>query len=393
MEYITMSQKFLEKVDCRMIQLELDFFLLTEVQLKNVAEIYLQYFGNLLDSAFITRWNWNLKNINKYNLQQKIKGTKEGYVFSFEADVINDVVFDVKSFREYSRKLDYSKCHYNLPSLISDDYIELFQQLIVDNPTPEQTKQAVLDIFNYGNKKMIAKWCSHDANGFFRCCSYRDHPKLFYGECSFRIGYNCLNKEVSKFVEELILLVINLSSAVVNVNARITLSPIAMPSSCSGHMLYFSGKILEDQSHISAGCRNFEWYPHYYSRGAEWFNLLSPLQATLVPNIFEDVKFFSDVCIIENDNKSVIVKSNKPIECLDVDDLMPVNRLLYNALYPGETHMFLSDFYNITQLGYMSKLRRRWEYVPVFEEEVEVLSDRILLRHQKKAARKSGDGL
>lgn len=81
-------------------------------------------------------------------------------------------------------------------------------------------------------------------------------------------------------------------------------------------------------------------------------------------------------------NGAMSVKLKKGIDQVDVEDLRPVRKLLYDALYPGHSQILLKNLLDIEAYGCFAKIRQEWECIPIFPEEIIVDTERILFQHQ-----------
>lgn len=130
------------------------------------------------------------------------------------------------------------------------------------------------------------------------------------------------------------------------------------------------------------GVYGIEWYPYYYFCGAEWFNMLSPLQASHLADLAERSARYVNINTIVYPDGSASVCLKKPIDQTDVSDLADVRKLLYKALYPGKRKIMLADLQNPDAFGCLAKPRQQWECIPVFPNEIEVNQECIQFQHQ-----------
>lgn len=388
-----MANKFEKIVDCRMVQFEVEFFMLTKSQVKSIAEYFLSKFACIFSNEFFQDWKLDGKKSNLNDILQKLQICNGKINFSCTADVLSPIIFNRLSYNKYDKQLfepnDPKTWHH---SSVSYDYCHFLNKLLPDLNDYTKSKEAVMKLFYEPNKAMQAVWRDHDSSLLFMSYPYTDNQDIFRGVFEFSIALQCLIIP-QKFANSIIKVAIDALTISENINARIALSPITSPSPCSAHMIYFGGSISEEINipcDISLGIRTGEWFPYYYIRGAEWFNLLSPLVSFRLPQLASTDACFENVEISKFSNGTITVKSRKDIEKIDTCDLYNVRLLLYPVLYPGRSRIDLKNLNNPNAFGYLAKPRQQWEYLPLFDNEVFVDNQSIYFIYNKKGQR---DGL
>lgn len=380
---ISMATLSHEVVDCRMLQLEIEFHQLNNAQLKNVARFCFEKTLKLFQNIFYVDWSLGSRRVRVDKVQETLHKDSDIYDFGFCGDVLSKIVFNSKSYREYDRKLRYENDVEWSKQSISVDYPPFFSQLFSPYCSPEQVKQSILSIFNEPNKKMLALWRNHDMSGRLFTCPYSNYPDMFYGQYRVLVAAACFSpSQLVLFSEKLARFALQFSQIIPGASARVALSPIKLPAPCSGHMEYFGGKYLgTNDHHIQHSFTNKEWSFYNYSGGAEWFNILSAKQCSHIPNFQHRCKTYSDVKVEKLGEENFAVQSNKNIFDTDVPEYLSIKKLLYEALYPGEGTMSFAHMMDPNKFGYMVKPRYRWELVPLLEHEILVFPDRIVFRH------------
>lgn len=384
MFYKSMASSFSEIVDCRALQLELEFLSVTKKQLSKIAELCVVGIKKIIGNHIWGEYRFNNKRINEIQLLKQISDYPNSFNYTYEADIISSLVFNQKSFTSYSTLLNSS--FYSRSMQMCSDYSRLYNNYIHQDLTGDDWKNAILKIFYEKNKKKLSYWNAHDISCFFSCCRHSGQDKLFFGRFHFSIALDCIKLYVDEFSNLLKLFAIEISQEAANISGRITLSPIKLPEPCSGHMRYFGTNVAEDGSHNMYGYIASEWYPYYYLQGAEWFNIISPLQQLHLPKLIEQADNYSDVKVLQVQDKFV-VKLDKSIANLNADDLIPIKQLLYNALYPGQFITNFNDILNLKYKAYPAKPRFDLEVIPIFENEIDILESGILFIHSS-----TGDG-
>lgn len=76
-KYVSMANTFNELVDCRMLQFELDFFLLSQSQLLELAKFFVHQCDALLGEDFFCQWEWNGRKVKLNVSAQQPPGDKK----------------------------------------------------------------------------------------------------------------------------------------------------------------------------------------------------------------------------------------------------------------------------------------------------------------------------
>lgn len=378
---ISATNAHFEPLDCRALQLELDFFLLTQSQVISLFEICYSCLNELVLNSAISQWRWNNKKINKSTLfERMLKDTRPCTIFC-EADIISDTVYDLKTFRYHENQIEQQLILRKSMTDVSNDYPSFFDTNFSHCHSQRQYKDAIFNIVYAKEKIMQAPWLHHDVMCYFSYSEYQNQPNRYFGTFNFCLGYYCLRYNAQQFAERLIDLAKKASTAVININGRIALSPIIFSPSCSGHMLYYYGNPQGDNSHLEYGVCASEWYKNYYSRGPEWFNIISPIQKNMLPNLHDDLKKYTQVNYEDIGNGAIALMLRKAIDKIDIDDLVPMKEIMYQSLYPGRSEILLENLINPHQWGYMAKIRQRWEYIPIFDDEVTISSKSVIISY------------
>lgn len=173
----------------------------------------------------------------------------------------------------------------------------------------------------------------------------------------------------------------------VNMNARVRLQPIG-----NTHMRYFGGDGKTDGSHTASNCMEQEWYSTYYLPEVEWLNIISPLARTHLPELDQNTPTSEAVLIEELQGGGLLVKSQKAVAQYGINDALELKRLLYSALYPGSSYKSLRDLFQErdlykqqpTNFWFTSYPRSDWAIVPMFEEEIKIVSTYLVFSKVKE---------
>lgn len=382
-DWVSMATTFYEPIDCRMVQLEIDFHNASKQQLFELAEHCARSIDNILSEGCFCQWRFGGRHLSYISLLTKISQCTRDFDFSFEADILSNVVYNSKTFRAYDRFIQQESIGHWIDYSVSSDYFKFFDSCFAKLDNPNKYKDAIIRIFNEPGKYKRSMWRQHDASGYFMSYPYVNNTSMYRGTFRLQIALKCLGSTVTSFSEKLIHIVLRSIGILPSISSRISLSPLSAPSACSPHMVYFGGDISKESIPIEVGCLDNEWYPYYYFCGVEWFNLLSPLQASHLSDQVTLNNKNEQMELAAYPNGSILVKLNKPIESMDVDDLVDVKKYLYKALYPGKSMINLNYLLDKTAYGFLAKPRQEWEYIPIFSDEIEIDNQYVVFSIKK----------
>lgn len=378
--YKSMATCTYEIVDCRMLQLELEFHLLDQKQLKKLATACANEIQRLTGESFYLNWTFGTRRIRADKLLEKIECADNWVDFTFEGDVISDIVYNAKTFKQYDRWLLYDDPRTGYTREKPQDYFDIFREYIPGQMSPDTLKARLLQLFNKNGLAKKAFWCGHDISGMLFSVPYWNRKDLYHGKFDFKVAAACLGSNILNISNAARAFLRNIASEVPNVSGRVALSPISSPSPCSGHMLYFGGHVPAPDK--PPDLIDTEWTKYYYLQGAEWFNLLSPLQANRLPDLLENAAQFREtVCVEPLSGGSIIVRAKNDVLHTDISDLLPIKKLLYDVLYPGKSEIMLEHLYSLPGYGFMAKPRYQWEYVPMLDDEILIQNDRVVFKN------------
>lgn len=367
-------------VDCRMIQLELDFFLLSDKQLKEFARYCALQVESVLGDDFFCNWQKN-RNMKLKTLLEKIEKNQDDMLFFCDADVLSEVVYDQKSFNAYEKKLSTPIVIMNrLDRDVSRDYFDIFEQYLPCFNDQSRCKDAILKLFYEKGKVKRAYWKEHDSRMCFASRKYAERKNLNYGNFKFTMGLKCLN-DINEYANKLIDIAVKATEISPNINARVAISPISSWQSCNAYRFYFNEEI-NDGSHIKEGFLEKEWYPYYYLQGVDWFNLLSPLITSRFHREEKDMKNNGNVILKTLSKGLITIQSTCEIEELDVYELREIREVLYPVLHPRKGKIVFKDLNNPTLWTTWAKPRLWWEHLPIFENEISVDTEAIHFKYQ-----------
>jgi len=329
--YKTMANRLNEIVDCRWVHLDMEFFSFSSEQILKLADYSARFIQDLFAQNCYIQWDWKdrrstyetvINKINRHPADVKWIG------FGCEADVLSNIVYSPKSFREYD-KLLYSE---NSPlswgnMYFSEDYPDILQKYLSDINRPEQCKDAILSLFFEKGKVMLDQWRGHDISMTFLGGKHFSNRDLYRGAFRLRIALECL-EDLTGFSQKLIDYMQNVTYISPNINGQIAVSPTKGLRKESSHMYYFGATSIEYRRECLKQIGE-DLCEYYHLPGAEWFNVISPLVSErLFRGDRENVKY-ENVIIDRLENGATVVKSTIPLNKIDVEDLLNVRRYLY----------------------------------------------------------------
>lgn len=371
-------------IDSRCLQMELSYYMLDKKQTDNLIISFYNWCLSFMNNQCIDEWYWGQRKVTSASIPLRISQST-AYTFGLDANVISEVVYDKKTYKANKQKLlaDVSISQRDLDC--SSDYYEFYETQFLDVPeSPSVWKEKILAFFNEKGRVCFSPIASTDIHAFASACPYYSKPNLFYGSIRFCVFLYCVSSNISSATLNMMSFLNKASISSVNINACISLSPILSPSPCSPHMTYFGGNVLQDGTHIAAGVMATEWYKSYYLQGAEWYNIVSPLVQHHVPNLSNDISNHLNLAYEKLDTGGIAVWIKKDIHSTDIDDLIPMKQLLYPALYPGMMRISKQYILSRGDTGLITKPRRRWELIPIFEDEIIVTDNNIIFQHHYK---------
>lgn len=369
-----------QTVDCRMIRLEIDFFLLSNIQQKELARYCALQIDSILSDEFFCHWE-EKRHVKLKTLLEKIEKNEEDICFFCDANVLSEIVYDSKSFNAYEKKITSTSIIENWYDRdVSSDYFDTFKQYLPQFNDQSKCKEAIIKLFYEKGKIKTAYWKNHDASAYFKSRKYKKRADLYHGVFYFTIGLNCLN-DTEEYVDRLINFAIKATDISTNINARIAISPIYSWESCNAYRYYFNEK-ENDNSHVRLGFCEDEWYPYYYLPGVDWFNLLSPLVASRLNSTKRDIKDCQNLVLKTFPNGTITVQSTSKIDELDVYELREIREVLYPVLYPRKGKILFKDLNNQLLWCSWAKPRLWWEHLPIFEDEISVDSEAVYFKYQ-----------
>lgn len=373
-ELSSTATMWLQHVDCRMLQLELEGHMLNRERVDTFALYCIEHSEQFFSDSFYLKWKLkkaktHLTFTKKEKIKENIRKGSGLYSFSVEGFVLSDRVYDHKSYANYVKQYisDPLVAGWRNQST-SIDYPELYRKTLENYPTPEYGCDLVFSILNEPGRKHISYYAApYDVLEMFRVSICDDDPSMYDVSFRFMIANCCLNESTDRFSEKLANLATYIARVIPNISGRITLSPEEPVASCSSHRRYFNGEWTHQCYGVSGKPVQWTKLPFYFLNGAEWFNLISPIQQMRLPSLEEHILSSKGILCEKLETGTIVLRLKKPLGNADVESLRNVYEVLSDSLCPGKHHMDFSYLYSLEKRTYCyrGKPRLRWEYLPI----------------------------
>lgn len=371
-------------IDSRVLRMEADFFLLTKEQTICFVHNFIEWCTALWQNDFITRWRSGDRKIGFTKLLDAIQDVGN-LAIDFESAVPSEQIYNQRTVNRFIREVERYENEMH-PSDASADYMNFFltQKAQLESGSLSW-KEFILSFFHEQGRICLSPAPFPELQGSIFSNAYRHNSSLFHGSVSVMISVYSAGKSVAKIADKMACFLTSQGKLYQNINGHIGVTPLTFPSESSAHMCYFGDNIYMDGTHNHAGLEPREWYPYYYLRAVEWFNIISPLAKNNIPGLAKGNAQSSTLKINELENGAIIVRVATPPDQMDVVDLFPVKHLLYDGLYPGMRELSKEVFLDAGYIAPIAKIRMQWECIPILDDEIIITSKSIVFRHKKCA--------
>ncbi len=380
--YRSVAGCFPEPIDCRLVQIELEFYDLPRSKTIEFCETVITWNEQMTGEGFVKRRH--LKN-RCVSLERLLKSLHElqsntGWSYWQDAYVISHVVNNAKSISQFERNVKIAQSLGMTPLLSCSLDYPLFWGSLFPNgkEAAESIRQKVIRIFQEENKVDTGSHLQTDVSAFISIAPYSVCPDLYHGSASFCFSAYSLGGQIQRVADQMCVFLTALASQFVNLNGRVKLAPMG-----DSYRRYFGHRERTDGSHIQQGLQPVEWYKTYYVPSVEWFNVLSPLAQVHFTDHPREVE---DVYTERISGGGWLVCVRKPIDQYGLRDARKIKELLLPALYPASSAFQLSMLFPQTEdqrfFSYHLNPRRYWGIIPVFPDEIEIVSNYLVFKQR-----------
>ena len=135
-------------IDSRCLQFELSYYMLGKEQIDNLMISFYTWCQSFMNNQCVAEWFWGRRKITSSSIPFRIS-QNTAYTFGMDANVVSNVVYDRKTYKENKQKLlaDASTTRKELDC--SKDYYTFFESQFFDIPeSPSAWKETLLRFFN-----------------------------------------------------------------------------------------------------------------------------------------------------------------------------------------------------------------------------------------------------
>lgn len=384
MNFTSMHEFHKEIVDCRKVQIEIEFVNASLAQLRELALFCLHESKVLLEDAFVLtrifRDHKRKYRISEEKLAEKIEVAEGWFSFAMFGNTRTSPFNDSKKLKQYDKELEHAMLFDSSKfDRISADYMDYYHAMFDGVTDPEALRQQLLKLFSIEQKYYKALWLGEDVFINMSSLPYRHRKDLFFGRFQFEIGILCLGEHVVDFSNKAVDFLVRASTIMSGISGRVLLNPLEyVPVGNSPYMDYFSGHPRQYPAGRELYMEDHEWGKSCFLRGVEWFNLLSPLHTCYL----DGRKWREDVSVTVLPNGGSTVTVKKDILNTQISDLKVMKRYLYPILFPGGINIPIIHLLNPSHKSIIVKPRMRWENVPIFAEELTADSTYLSVQHK-----------
>lgn len=382
--YTSVAERSGEIVDCRCLSLAFEYYNLSYHDVLKLLHNSTQWLDELFGNALISARTINGKRVAKEKMCSascEFFTANHWLIYSQDSYVVSSIVHNQRTLTAFLKNIR-SGINSSSPGM-SMDYPEFWEQLFnQESESAASVREKVLSIFQEKKKCCLNYYSIPDLQVLYCASPYAKNNERYYGSFVLNCSALCLGNQLNSMAEYFASFMKSVAMQYVNVNGRVQLQPQGV-SLHSPHMRYFGAKARTDGSHVDAMCTKTEWYQTYYLLGSEWFNVVSPLARAHLSDVYpeEDERY----TIEKMSSGALIVQAKASIVDYDVDDALPIKKLLYPALYPGSLILPLKKllFPGTDKFVFDIFPRREWEIIPLLSDEVKIVGSSLVFSHQQ----------
>lgn len=367
-------------VDARYLRMDVDAFFLGRERSWEIVSRFVEWCSLTFGQSYVMDWDEDGRKRRPERILEHLSLNDQPSVW-FEGAVRSERIRNLTSLRKALRNY-FSPMNIHTAAETSTDYVDFYRdrkrQLLSGACSWEEM---VRRFFDEADRRYLDMAPFPDIQG--SAMIFPDHGRQdsYHVDLSIMVSVHSLGSDIHMTADHMAKFLTEQALRYQNVNGYIAVTPLPTTESCCGHMAYFGSFETKDGSHRDAGMEENDWYPYYYIKGAEWFNVLSPLTRGRVPTLLHDAADHPSLKVRELPNGCVTIQVDRPPHQVDVEDLVPVKRLLYKGLYPGMSCFSKLRFWDEDDFSWLSKPRSFWECVPIFEDEIIVTEDMVVFKH------------
>ncbi len=374
--YIPTGDLWREIIECRVLRMEYEFYELTPAATQQLCHEVLHWNSMLTSEGFINKCClFGNSHVSQARLLADLEyriGKRQSWTYSQDSQVLCASLTSIKAMNQRKNEIRDATVLGELPlDACSKDYPEYWESLFPNGREgPELLHSNICRIFQEPRRKPIGHFAQPDVSAGIFVSPYRSNSELYHGKGSLDFSVFALGENLDQMAETFRKFLLHLSESYINLNARLCLEH---PKGQTYHF-FFGQHSRVDYSHEDRGYEQQEWYPAYYLPNVAWFNILSPLVHTHVPKLLGSRQEGISILALQHGGVSVSVQ--KPILEYDIPDALLLKELLLPAFYPADSAFPIKNLFNdfVGQLHYSSHPRKQWSIIPVFPDEIKIVS-------------------
>lgn len=365
--------------DCRSLTLGGSFYHLSKQQVQEIMVDYQMFVNNLFDDTCVLEWTYNNRAVN--DLQRSMKETDSTRPVLFLRGIVsNQTVYNKTTLREYCKKTAYSLSQNWAPMYTSVDYQSKKSQILraidlkSETLIPDLQKLFLLDSVYLNEYTML------DLSGHVCVKPTLSESNNLCGTLCLSVSFLCLEACLDDIADKMGVFVENLSNKYINISLTVGIETANHGSSFSDYLNYF-GELYFDgfnSIHHNIGKKMIDQAQIVYLTRLGWTNTLSPLALSLRQQFPSTEKNDSTIEVKELPSGGLKVRYKKPVSTCKMSDYYQLKAEIYGALYPGGViipgRKLIDPMNNF--------LRPRWEYVPIFGDEIHIEEDSLRIQHR-----------
>jgi hypothetical protein len=291
----------------------------------------------------------------------------EGF-FSADIDVIGYSVYNKATQKKQRRRMGNDIVYMlgNVPFLKSVGYPEYYLSEIMPNlHDSKEFLKALHKLYDLEGQYYVNLPYTHEIQASMSAFSSSPWDMIrtdsYKGKIRIGIMLYSLGNDLDSVAESLLVFSEMISQKYANINASIYIN--TMISEYSNMFCSHNGL---SQGIISLESLQYN-QEYIYLQNVGWANIIAPYTRPLMNDAFRTKSIIAQ----DMHGGGLMVRHKKTISEMMISDLKEMKLFLYNILISGKMY-FPIDF---------DGFRGRWEYIPVFEDEIRIDGNQVIFEH------------
>lgn len=349
--------------DCRRLKLAVHFFSLCEEQVDQLAREYYQFINESFQNDCVLDWSFEDHSFLDLDTALNKRKMKNGaYGFWFTGYLKSDIVYNKTTLRKFERQIDNKLLFVpTLGTRWSVDFSEYYSTMVLSQKDDSELyKRALLNLFDLEDRIYQGEMIHPDMQGLFSVTPVAENS--FFGAFDMNISCYSLENELDDWANRMFDFGVYISERFPNVNAYVDLN-----STDSPYTEYY-GRYIDHNTPIPQQGLLLNYLRSFYNTEIGWGHIICDKTRKLGLTLTASDN--SRVLCKELSSGAIAIRSNVPIGKYSICDRKVLKKCIYNTVMPRQN-----------TIHYDWKLRRYWEYVPVFEDEVFITKAGVKFQH------------